>query len=109
MKLEDIVVGKTYRIRQWDDMAAEYNVNPDRASGITPPNSLIRFDVRMKPLSGMPFTVSGFRDETSMRSEEGTEYIGNVNSGWYIEAWMLEEIEEEIAEPDKDLFGFLFA
>ena len=56
MKREDIVVGQTYRIRQWEDMLSEFGLE---AEGI-PVNSDTYFSFSMKNLCGVEHTVTGF-------------------------------------------------
>lgn len=110
MKPEEIIIGKTYRIRSWEDIT-QNGFEVDRGLGgirrwrATGPSSVL-FTENMRPLCGMDFTVKsngrGFLDQ--LTPEEHDDLLDK----YIIAPWMLEEIEEEIEEPDRDLFGFLF-
>lgn len=101
MRDSEIMIGKTYRVREWDDMADEFGI---RDGEIQCDASFIK---SMKPLCGMIFTVKSMRDSNFgcyriyEPEEPGFE-------SWIITAHMLEPIEEEVVpEPSEDLFGFL--
>ena len=111
MKSEEIIIGKTYRIRSWEDIT-QNGIEVDRGlAGVrrwreTGPVSVL-FTENMRLLCGMDFTVKskgrgGFLDQ--LKPEEHDDLLNK----YIIAPWMLEEIEEEIEEPDRDLFGFLF-
>lgn len=53
MRIEDVVVGKTYRIRQWDDMEKEFGVSETGSIKCNP----IRFVKEMKHLCGKKCVV----------------------------------------------------
>jgi len=57
MKKEDIVIGTTYRIREWDDMAQEFGLD---SMGNIPVNEDTSFLKEMKCLCGQLHTVTGF-------------------------------------------------
>lgn len=76
-------VGDELRIREWDDMAKEFELN-----GSDYINCRYGFTNGMKSLCGMSFTVSKIIGD-HYYSEEGSGY------GWNISSDMLEPIKEE--------------
>lgn len=106
MRDEDIHVGDVLRIRQWDDMAAEFGTfarTGIKLRILTPNYNFLR---KMDYLCGQLFTVSGTCDNACYQSEE------NVEGRWKITAEMLDPayIHEEVPEeplPDIDLTDFL--
>ena len=103
MRTEDIVVGKTYRVRSWSDLNANsrhegiFMYDPEGSSDTS-------FVGVMRYMCGKNFTVKdvkAYPRDMSLSSVEGIEH------DWCVCPWMLEEIEEEIIEPNGDLFGFL--
>ena len=52
MRAEDLVIGKRYRIRQWDDMAKEFGVYKDENI-----RTRFAFTKRMSPLCGKVATL----------------------------------------------------
>ena len=117
MKPDDIVIGKTYRIRLWEDITqnakrATYTTHEEWVDPDDDPEDPLSqvFVPSMRSLCGRSFTVNYIEDEFDIvRSEEGVEEYRGEGMYWCISPWMLEEFEEEqLAEPDRDLFGFLF-
>lgn len=116
MKPEEIVIGKTYRIRSWEDIT-QNGIEAERWLAIrrwrdTSPSSVsVLFTEDMRPLCGMDFTVKskgGFLDQ--LRPEEHYDLLNE----YIITPWMLEEIqdtEEQIQYEfsDSDLSDFLFS
>lgn len=115
MKPEEIVIGKTYRIRSWEDITqngieADRGLAGSRRWRDTSQGGVL-FTESMRPLCGMEFTVvakGGFYNQ--VRPEE---HDGLLNK-FIITPWMLEEIpdtEEQIQYEfsDSDLSDFLFA
>lgn len=101
MREEEIRVGDRLRIREWDDMAAEFGIRDGEIQCDA------TFVQGMKRLCGMPFTVKDIRGTERYYSRYESEEDGFA--AWIITAHMLEPIEEEvIPEPSEDLFGFLF-
>lgn len=90
-------VGDKCRIRQWEDMEAEFGLNV--AGNI---QCKFRFTNPMRPLCGRSFTISAISGG-DYYSEEGTE------DGWNISADMLELIEDDSDEPIEvpDFLAFL--
>lgn len=89
-------IGDICRIRQWDDMEAEFGLD---ASGCI--NCLLSFDPEMRDLCGKPFTVSrkSHREYGTVYSSlEGTEAyrVGYTQFEWHITADMLEYALEPI-------------
>ena len=80
MRKEDVVIGKTYRIRQWDDMSAEFGV--DSWGDVNTP--LLDFVEEMKCFCGENYTPTN-REETHY-----LPYLGD--SDFCLTAEMLEEI-----------------
>lgn len=99
MKDKDIHVGDVLRIRQWDDMEAEFGTF--LGERILTPN--YNFLSKMAYLCGKLFTVSGVYNDVCYQSEE------NVEGSWKITAEMLEpaNLYEEELLPNVDLTDFL--
>lgn len=105
MREEEIRVGDRLRIREWDDMAAEFGIRDGEIQCDA------TFIPEMKELCGMPFTVKDIIQDPRRHyrryrpEEDGFAYR-------IITAHMLEPIgkesEEIIPGPAEDLFGFLF-
>ena len=120
LKQEDIVIGKTYRVRSWEDISEnfpEYQGLKDVY--YCPDDPYAGFVKDMKSLCGRPFTVKNIRNNAVngefffLESAERTECkdTGINRAAWDISPWMLEEIEDEEPIPDgnpEELFGFLF-
>lgn len=116
MRDGDIHIGGVYRIRDWDDMAAEFGLI---AGGIYDESidCKFKFTAGMKPLCGQKFTVKEISYEWSdmyVKSEEGVEkkMLPSWRSifSWKISPDMLEPwIEEEVVEgvPEDSLFDFI--
>lgn len=113
MRLEDIHVGDVLRIRQWDDMEAEFGVNS--CGGV---DSFPFFFSNMKYLCGETFTVANISPTTRdgvvrLRSVEKLEAIRYTNIEWFISSDMVEPIEydapDESYEPISinELKGYL--
>lgn len=113
MNHTDIHVGDILRIRDWDDMVAEFGVNSygcvDSFPGFTP---------SMKYLCGETFTVANISPTSCggvvrLRSVEKLEAIRQSNIEWFISSVMVEPIEydtpDESYEPISinELKGFL--
>lgn len=81
MKAEQIKVGDTLRIRQWDDMEEEFGLDIDGDI-----QCQYEFTNEMKRLSGREVVVSGI-------DPSDNEIIVNPRVGYYISADMLEPIE----------------
>lgn len=86
MRIEDVVVGKTYRIRQWDDMEREFGLLETGSIKCNP----IRFAKEMKHLCGKKCVVRQKAEErVYIDIEDSAE--SNV---WIYTADMIEPIEE---------------
>lgn len=112
MREEFIHVGDVLRVREWEDMAAEFGINTN--GNIDPRyeeygrTSVETFYKRMRDLCGKTFTVakihrySNFIDDYVAEEPEFESFS--------IEAWMLEPTtpnEEIVPEEPDTLFGFL--
>lgn len=92
---QDYKIGDRCRIRQWDDMAAEFG---ERLSVIGCHGQFIS---NMKDMCGKPFTIKDMYkpqgcDYMWLRSEENTEGTDKLRRGyWAITTDMLEPYEEE--------------
>lgn len=71
----NFVIGQTYRIRQWDDMKAEFGLDED---GDISPADVDSFVRSMAPLCGQEWT-----------------FHGNKWGLWIIEPWMVEPLSTE--------------
>ena len=124
LKPEDIVIGKTYRVRSWEDISENFpNYKGFDNIFYCPDDPKVAFVDGMKPLCGCPFTVKNFRSvalssgpASFLDSEEGIELKNDENyPRWEISSWMLEEIEDDPCETeieslsDSDLSDFLFS
>lgn len=90
MKLADIHIGDTVRIREWKDMASEFGYN--RYGAI---KCRFQFVKGMEPLCGKEFVVTGVVD--------GRVYSdGSISRGWSISADMLEPASSIEIEPFTD-------
>lgn len=118
MRDEDIHIGDVLRVRQWEDMAAEYGTTDDENSYFCAiqVNKYVKFLKKRKYLCGQTFTVSEcydseFDNETKFYcSKEGVEIKDLGRGDWLICAEMLEPIIEEDLEVANDediklLFG----
>lgn len=112
MRQSDIKVGDVLRVRQWEDMAAEFGVN---SYGNIGPNyeedgqtSIEVFYKEMRDLCGKTFTVKTIRRYNRFINDHEAEEP--EFGGRSFEAWMLEPIaqDEEIEPEEPDtLIGFL--
>lgn len=85
MRIEDVVVGETYRIRQWEDMEKEFGI---KASGNI--GSQIPFVINMKHLCGERCKVT-----SKSKNEVGIKFDNTkYENTWAFSADMLETIEE---------------
>lgn len=85
MRIEDVEVGKTYRIRQWEDMEKEFGI---KASGNI--GSQIPFVINMKHLCGERCKVT-----YKSKNEVGIKFDNaKYENTWAFSADMLETIEE---------------
>lgn len=102
MREEDIQIGDVLRVREWDDMEREFNL--DHCRGI---DCCYKFVSEMKYMCGMTFTVAGScktaNGHTAYDSRERIERRGGI--WWNISADMLEPfVEEEFdVASDEDL------
>lgn len=101
MRIEDVEVGKTYRIRQWDDMANEFGVSEMGSIKCNP----IRFVKDMKHLCGKKCVVR--------RKGEERIYIDIEDSAesnvWYYTADMIEPIFDANKIPVEIKPGYIVA
>lgn len=90
MKFEDIHIGDTVRIREWEDMASEFGCNRDAIK------CQFQFIKEMKDLCGKEFVVTG--------TSHGKVYFneGDIWWGWNISADMLEPAFSVEIEPFTD-------
>lgn len=86
MRIEDVVVGKTYRIRQWDDMEKEFGLSETGSIKCNP----IRFVKEMKRLCGKKCVV---RQKVEERVYIDIEDSAESNL-WNYTADMIEPIEK---------------
>lgn len=77
-------IGETVRIRQWDDMEAEFGLCPDDI--IRPDGVGVCFNRFMQVLCGRLFTIKDIR---RYRNTFSYYFIENVE-GWHIVEYMLE-------------------
>ena len=107
--MREFQIGDHLRVRQWDDMAAEFGVTHLLSEDIIP--CKFHFVEDMRKLCGMKFTVSNI-DGAKLYSEEGVEKLRDWNN-WSISADMLEydvSDDENISlnsEEIEDLFKYL--
>lgn len=86
-------VGDVCRIREWDDMAAEFG-NPTFPGGSIPVQ--FTFTELMRPLCGRQFTVKSIFG-SKYYSEEGVENQATIGQ-WNISADMLELVSDGAPE-----------
>lgn len=117
MRDEFIHMGDVLRVREWEDMEAEFGL--DEMGDITPDIEWLSEDFRplmshesflkeMRSLCGHTFTVLNICKYETLINDYTAEEL--EFSGWTIEAWMLEPIgsDEEIEPEEPDtLIGFL--
>ena len=101
MRLEDIYIGDTLRIRDWDDMLAEYGSD---IFGILVRHS---FSECMRYLCGKIITVKSIdRTKDRISSKEGYELGSCIENPsmieWAISAEMLEPCLQVLPEPEED-------
>ena len=107
MRREDVHIGDRLRIREWDDMAAEFGTRDSSVTrGYVIPCEF-DFTEKMKYMCGKAFTVAGF-GRGGFQSKEKIELESGRYGGWNISADMLEPIEEETVIEAADFDG-LFA
>ena len=99
MRIEDIVIGETYRFRQWEDMVNEFGVSSDEGYILMPGPCFIK---DMRYLCGLEFKVVrkiGFDGRVGLEAE----------TGWGISCNMLEPIEptDDMSEISISLEMFL--
>ena len=123
MRDEEIKIGDRLRVRQWEDMAAEYGLTgygfikaeierEDENGNLLKSNE--SFTDVMRDLCGHTFTVSEINRYDSFINDYDAEEP--EFDDWTIEAWMLEpdvgsvDSDEELAPEEPDaLFGFLLS
>lgn len=93
MKLEDIHIGDTVRIREWEDMASEFGCNEYGTI-----ECRFQFVKDMEPLCGKEFVVTGI-DRKGMVCPDDSDPIWR---GWSISADMLEPAPSIEIEPFTD-------
>ncbi len=100
-------VGDELRIREWNDMEAEFGL--DQCGNI---QGFPGFAKSMRYLCGSEFTVSKIVGDSKYYSIEKIEYTrpGNPANHWNISSYMLEpRIEEPLyTASDTDINNFLF-
>lgn len=123
MRDEEIKIGDRLRVRQWEDMAAEYGltrsgfikaeIEREDENGILL-KSNETFTDEMRALCGHTFTVSEINRYNSFINDYDAEEP--EFDDWVIEAWMLEpdvgsvDSDEELKPEEPDgLFGFLLS
>lgn len=82
MRIEDIVIGETYRFRQWEDMANEFGVSSDGSYIQIPGPAFIK---DMQYLCGSDFVV--------LKAAFGGRVVLEGVTSWGISCHMLEPIE----------------
>ena len=123
MRDEEIKIGDRLRVRQWEDMAAEYGLTgsgfieaeierEDENGNLHESNET--FTDSMRALCGHTFTVSEINRYNSFINDYDAEEP--EFDDWVIEAWMLEpdvgsvdSDEELVPEEPEGLFGFLLS
>lgn len=123
MRDDEIKAGDRLRVRQWEDMAAEYGLTKfdsiraeiereDENGNLLRSNET--FTDEMRALCGHTFTVSEINRYNSFINDYNAEEP--EFDDWTIEAWMLEpavgsvDSDEELAPEEPDgLFGFLLS
>ena len=123
MRDEEIKIGDRLRVRQWEDMAAEYGLTgsgfieaeierEDENGNLLESNET--FTDSMRALCGHTFTVSEINRYNSFINDYDAEEP--EFDDWVIEAWMLEpdvgsvdSDEELVPEEPEGLFGFLLS
>lgn len=120
MTNDEIRIGKTYRIRGWDDLAAEYGTDNYGTSSMFI-KTIIPFGKKHREKCGERFTIKsmlpGQRESephyfTFYLSEEGVEVLGKHPDGrteiLVITAAMLEPLDEPPVEiPRSPIMDFL--
>lgn len=98
MKIEDIHIGDVLRVREWDDMLAEFRLDSDGCIAL----SKSYFAPNMRYLCGKTFTVDRmepYLDTTLIHSAEKVEnydFTSNLaNHTWSITSDMLEPLFEQ--------------
>lgn len=99
MKAEDLVIGKRYRIRQWDDMEKEFGMN-----GCGDIKTQYIFTEPMRPLCGKVATLVGV-DSCRVFLENWIDCNGLVVK-WCFTADMLEEIETVTDSNEPDYYNY---
>lgn len=102
MRDEEIHIGDIVRIREWDDMANEFNIDNDGDIRIAKD---LYFTKLMKRLCGKVLTVSSmFREE-----DRKAGFLFSEKIGWFICSEMLEPyVEEEYNIATDDEINELF-
>lgn len=114
---EEIKIGDRIRVREWDDMAAEFGVDDygniapriEYRKGGLPVTSHEIFADDMRDLCGLTFTVEyihtygSFINDYCAKEPEFGHFM--------FEAWMFEPIADEVIEPEEPdgLFGYLLS
>lgn len=104
MRLEDIHIGDVLRVRDWDDMTAEYKEDSDGDIPILYANT--HFVKPMRYLCGKVFTVKSISIYGTLNSVEGVELATNPLNpmcfNWIITAEMLKPYPTVLPEPEED-------
>lgn len=116
MRIEEIRIGETYRVREWDDLAAEFGVER-MPNGLLLVNTPIPLPNTYRWICGSPFTVKQTKKLGRNRggnilclSEEKTEVLEEGAGGTRIIV-VTPEMLEEIPLPEippESLLDFLF-
>lgn len=114
---EEIKIGDRLRIREWDDMAAEFGVDDcgniapriEYMNGGLPVTSHEIFTKDMLELCGLTFTVEHINTYGSYINDYRAEE--HEFDHFMFEAWMFEPISDEVLKPEEPdgLFGFLLS
>lgn len=97
MKDEEIKIGDLVRVRQWNDMANEFEIDDD--GDICIPQKDIFFRGRMKNLCGKVLTVSNVYG-LGLNGEILYGFTENIS--WYLCSEMLEPYTDEELVPATD-------
>lgn len=117
MRPEEIRIGTTYRIREWDDLAAEFGVD-QMPNGLLLANTPVPLPDTYWWICGSPFTVKrlercgpgAYFGTVFCRSEEQIEVL-EVDGIWIRSIYITPEMLEEIPLPEippESLLDFLF-
>lgn len=105
MNIKDIHLGDRLRVRQWDDMAAEFGYD-EEGGGILCDGF---FNDKMQCLCGLSFTVAGVDGDT-VTSAEGIERVTGADAA-FRHVWFLfpDMLEPDDAPPERPLAAVDYA